>query len=237
MKRTIIQRLEVPEPHEQSPRFIRRCILFPILILFGCYSYANWKMIWQFLSDNHGVLAALATIFIAISSLWISLRSLAFASKQREHNELSIMPHLAFTTTYPAVNQDQCHAIYLRNFGTGPARDLNYQFQIDGTKYSDEDSFLEDFQSEFRAALYAAGFDVPTLTQSLTGRYFVPALFPNQSERILWLWSESDVQWPTNDENKKDLIKVFHDLIDRIEIEISYTTPHNRTLSVSTPTT
>jgi hypothetical protein len=234
LKNSCFEKFQVPEPDEQTPIFFFKCILYPVIAFGVALALSERAMIWEFFKANHAPLAAIGTIFIAISSLWVSLRSLAFAAKQREHNELSIRPYLEFTRTRPTKGEKESHGIYLRNFGTGPAKLIEYKFKIDGTEYSNSEEFIVALKNLIIRDICAAGFSGSIFNNPWIGRYFVPALFPNQSERILWIYNDWVEGTSTDEQNIQELIEAFHCSLDRIQIDVSYITPHNKKLTAST---
>jgi len=202
----------------------------PTTILAFALGLSFLSQIWDFTVANSNVLAALATIFIAITSLYVSLRTLSFADKQRRHNEYSLRPLLYITRTHPAQNEKNCHGLHLRNFGTGPAQNVSYEFEFDGVKYQNQDEFYNAFRMKFVKDGWAPEYS------NLIGRYFVEALFPNQSERFLWLYPETDVDWPVNHpQNKEDIIESFHDLLKITKVHVKYHTPYQEVISFQFP--
>ena len=190
----------------------------------------NINLMVQYLDDHGDAVTAISTIFIAISSLIISIKTLGFLAAQQRHHESSIMPHLEVTNAMPT-NLKERHGLHLKNFGTGPARSIRYSFTLDGEVITEKNEFIKKFKELFFKQLYDEGFSSDILPPKLIGTYFVPALFPNGSELILWLCSENETKWNFNDKkNEADLIAAFHRSLSKVGIEILYLTPHNKAL-------
>lgn len=129
----------------------------------------------------------------------------------------------------------ECHAVYVRNFGASLARDIKYEFQIGEDSFTNAEQFFQEFAKKF-VSHYALdyGTTFEDANQGWIGRYFSPALYPNHTERILWLkGAEDGMHFSQNEEDKRQVFDAFHDLLEQTDIRVIYSSPHKRRFSRS----